>query len=64
MLGIGEDGRPSAKCYVTCGALQGYINPEQPPTKKQPYSTIRSSRFNHTVRPFFFVATVQRSVVF
>ncbi|KAI9782069.1 MAG: hypothetical protein M1816_002010 [Peltula sp. TS41687] len=49
MLGIGEEERPSSKCYVTCGALQSYINREQPPTKKQPYSTIRSNHFNHTV---------------
>ncbi len=44
--------KPTSKCYVTHGTLPGYIDANQPPIKKQPFSTILSQRFTHTVPDF------------
>ena len=41
--------RCSSKLYVSGGTLPSYIDPKQPPTKKQPFGTIANQHFTHTV---------------
>ncbi|MCJ1240112.1 hypothetical protein MMC14_008112 [Varicellaria rhodocarpa] len=44
----GQKESPS-KCYVTHANLPKYIDSEQPPIKRKPFSTILNQAFNHTV---------------
>ena len=39
----------ASKSYVSHGTLPQYIDPEQPPSKKNPFSTILNQSFTHTV---------------
>ncbi|CAF9909444.1 hypothetical protein IMSHALPRED_008363 [Imshaugia aleurites] len=41
---------PASKAYVSHGTLPPYVDPEQPPSKKKPFSTISSLSFIHTVQ--------------
>lgn len=38
------------KCYTTIGELPTFVDPEQPPTKKQPFSAVANHPFVHSVR--------------
>lgn len=39
----------AAKAYVSQGSLPPFVDPEQPPSKKNPFSTIIGQPFIHTV---------------
>ena len=41
---------PTSKAYVSHGTLTQHVDPEQPPSKRNPFSTIMSQTFNHMVR--------------
>ena len=43
---------PSPKCYFSSTVLSKFVNHEQIPTKKKPFSTISNQRFSHTVRRY------------
>ncbi|GAB7348549.1 hypothetical protein MBLNU459_g6942t1 [Dothideomycetes sp. NU459] len=49
MLDIGKDGVSAAKCCFSHTILPHYIDDNQPPTKRKPFSTILSQPFNHTL---------------
>ena len=49
MFGFGKDDAVASKCYFTHGTLPKYIDPEQPPASKKPFSTIMGQAFTHTV---------------
>ena len=51
MFGFEETEKVPTKCYATTAPLPSYINWQQPPTKKKPFSTMRAHPFNHTVPP-------------
>ncbi|KAL9101091.1 MAG: hypothetical protein Q9163_003606 [Psora crenata] len=40
---------PSAKVYVSNGTFPRYIDPAQPPAKRQPFGTVLRQPFTHTV---------------
>ncbi|KAF2137531.1 uncharacterized protein K452DRAFT_321764 [Aplosporella prunicola CBS 121167] len=44
----GKDATPAPKCYFTHATLPDHIDPQQPPTKKKPFSLISSQPFSHT----------------
>ncbi|PWY80624.1 hypothetical protein BO70DRAFT_315846 [Aspergillus heteromorphus CBS 117.55] len=49
MLDFEDDTSRREKCYTTIAQLPAFINPEHPPTKRSPFSTILSRPFVHTV---------------
>ena len=49
MFGFPEPKTLSSKAYVSTGPLAKYVDPQQPPSKKKPYSIILNQPFNHTV---------------
>ncbi|ORY07787.1 ribonuclease P 40kDa subunit-domain-containing protein [Clohesyomyces aquaticus] len=40
---------PASKCYFTHSLLPGYTDPQNPSTKKKPFSTFNAQRFSHTL---------------
>ena len=42
-------GRSTSKLYVSNGTFPAWIDPKQPPTKKQPFGIIMDQHFTHTV---------------
>lgn len=52
-----KNDRPKSKLYVSTHTLPFYIDAQQPPNKKAPFSNILSQEFNHSVLlPFAFAA--------
>ena len=49
MFGFPEPKTLSSKAYVSTGPLAKHVDPQQPPSKKKPYSIILNQPFNHTV---------------
>ncbi|EME50377.1 hypothetical protein DOTSEDRAFT_118599 [Dothistroma septosporum NZE10] len=49
MLGFNRDTGPKPKCLVTTTKLSNFLNHEQPPTKKRPFSTVLGQEFVHTL---------------
>lgn len=49
MLEIGSADKPRPKCYFTQASLPTFVDHEQPPTKKLPFSTVIRQKYNHTV---------------
>ncbi|KAF2717749.1 hypothetical protein K431DRAFT_232368 [Polychaeton citri CBS 116435] len=47
VLGIGSDDGPKPKCFFHNSQLPSFINHEQPPTKKRPFSIILDQAFSH-----------------
>lgn len=45
-LNTSESSKP--RCLVSSTKLAGFLNHEQPPSKKRPFSTILNHTFNHT----------------
>lgn len=51
MLDITTRDGPKPKCYFADAQLPTFVNHEQPPLNKRPFSTIGSQALNHTVSP-------------
>ncbi|KAF2472228.1 uncharacterized protein BDR25DRAFT_284800 [Lindgomyces ingoldianus] len=49
MFDIQKDDGPNPKTYFTHSLLPGYIDPQNLPTKKKPFSTFNAQRFSHTL---------------
>lgn len=49
MLGFEDPVLHSEKCYTTLGNFPPFIDPDHPPRKKSPFSTIRTQPFVHSV---------------
>ena len=49
MFSFESQKEPSSKCYITHANLPKYIDSEQPPLKRKPFSAITNQAFNHTV---------------
>ncbi|KAA6406916.1 MAG: hypothetical protein FRX48_09214 [Lasallia pustulata] len=49
MFDFGKEDGVASSCYFTHGTLPKYIDPEQPPASKKPFSTIMGQSFTHTV---------------
>lgn len=52
MVYLGTRDGPDPKCYFTSSVLSNFVNHEQIPTKKKPFSTISTQPFSHTVVAF------------
>ena len=50
MFRFAESKTLSSRVYVSTDSLSRYVDPQHPPNKKKPYSTILNQPFNHTVR--------------
>ncbi|KAF2171285.1 hypothetical protein M409DRAFT_63630 [Zasmidium cellare ATCC 36951] len=49
MIGLAKDNGPKPRCLVTNAKLSNFLNHEQPPTKKRPFSTILNQTYTHTL---------------
>ncbi|KAF2264476.1 hypothetical protein CC78DRAFT_494908 [Lojkania enalia] len=49
MIDIRKNDGPYPKCYFTHSLLPGYIDPQNPSTKKKPFSTFLAQHFSHTL---------------
>jgi hypothetical protein len=56
MFDFSDEVSQHEKCYTTIGQLPPFVDPEQPPSKKSPFSAISTHPFIHTVRSPFLVA--------
>lgn len=50
MLPSSKGDGPRPRCLVTNATLPNFVNHEQPPTKKRPFSTLLNQTFTHRVR--------------
>lgn len=48
MLTLDKRDGPGPKCYFTSSTLPGFVNHDQLPTRKKPFSTVLTQTFNHT----------------
>lgn len=55
MLDIESKTESKAKCYFAHTVLPHFIDNQQPPTKRKPFSTINAQAFNHTVSPLLMI---------
>ncbi|EGP91856.1 uncharacterized protein MYCGRDRAFT_98906 [Zymoseptoria tritici IPO323] len=49
MLNLSPSSGPKPKCIVTTTKLPAFLDHEQPPTKKRPFSTLLTQNFTHTL---------------
>lgn len=49
MFGFSDNDGLKPKCYFTCSVLPAFIDHDQLPNKKRPFSTILDQRFTHSV---------------
>lgn len=49
MFGSSRSQMSPSKAFVSIGRLPRLIDPQQPPSKKQPFSAIMNQPFTHTV---------------
>ncbi|KAK4506568.1 hypothetical protein PRZ48_000300 [Zasmidium cellare] len=49
MIDLVKDNGPRPRCLVTNAKLSNFLNHEQPPTKKRPFSTILGQTYTHSL---------------
>ena len=49
MFSFADSRSLSSKAVVSTGDFPGYVDPQQPPSKKKPFGAIMSQDFTHTV---------------
>lgn len=58
MLNIGKESESKAKCFFAHTLLPQFIDDNQPPTKRKPFSTFYAQPFNHSVCPHVLFLTL------
>ena len=58
VLDIGQQEGPKPKCHFTHATSPSHVDNAHPPTKKEPFRTVLSQPYSHTVsRPVFNYST-------
>nr|POE71356.1 hypothetical protein CFP56_62451 [Quercus suber] len=49
MLDFNKHPGPVPKCFFTVASSPNFLNPNEPPTKKKPFTTVSNQKFSHEV---------------